>query len=84
MLHMSNSTFFEESWTQFKASLPPGAHAFKADLESHAKAAFMAQMNKMDLVHREEFDIQCAVLQRAIARIKTLEKKLISDQPSEH
>jgi len=33
-------------------------------------------LNKMDLVTREEFDIQAAVLQKTRSRLKALEERL--------
>ncbi len=40
------------------------------------KAAVQSAMGKMDLVTREEFDAQAAVLQRTRERLEQLEKQL--------
>jgi len=47
-----------------------------ADVERNIKA-FMAQaFTRMDLVTREEFDVQTALLERALARVAALEQQL--------
>lgn len=47
-----------------------------ADIERNAKA-FMAQtFSRLDLVTREEFDIQAQLLERALARVAALEQRL--------
>lgn len=47
-----------------------------ADVERNVKA-FMAQaFSRMDLISREEFDIQAELLERALARITALEAKV--------
>lgn len=47
-----------------------------ADIERNIKA-FMAQaFSRMDLVTREEFDIQAQLLERALQRITALESRL--------
>jgi len=40
------------------------------------KSALQAALSRMDLVTREEFDAQTAVLQRTRARLEALEDKL--------
>lgn len=47
-----------------------------ADIERNMKA-FMAQtFSKLDLVTREEFDIQAQLLERALSRVAALEERL--------
>ena len=44
-----------------------------ADIERNVKAFMGQAFNRMDLVTREEFDVQADLLTRAIARIEVLE-----------
>lgn len=56
--------------------LPPGAADLKADFEKNARGAVQAALGKMDLVTREEFDIQATLLQRTREKLDRLEKML--------
>lgn len=47
-----------------------------ADLEKNLKALLAAQLAKLDLVTREDFEVQKALLARAQARLAELEKRL--------
>jgi hypothetical protein len=66
--------------------LPPGVGELKEDFERNARAAVQGALAKMDLVTREEFDVQAALLSRTReklealnARVALLEKQLGSD-----
>jgi BMFP domain-containing protein YqiC len=47
-----------------------------ADIERNVKAFMGQAFNRMDLVTREEFDVQADMLSRALGRIDTLEQQL--------
>lgn len=47
-----------------------------ADVERNVKAFMMQAFSKLDLVTREEFDIESDLLKQAIAKIDGLEKQL--------
>ena len=57
-------------------SLPGGLRDLKADTEKNLRAALHSTLSKMDLVTREEFDIQQGVLARTRAKMETLEKQV--------
>lgn len=57
-------------------ALPPGLQALSLDIRSLIKDAIKEQLLKLDLVPREEFDIQCQVLQRTTAKLAELEQVL--------
>jgi BMFP domain-containing protein YqiC len=57
-------------------AVPPGLAALKADLEQNFKSVLQAGLAKLDLVTRQEFDIQVAVLQRSRERLEALEKRI--------
>lgn len=58
------------------AMLPDGAQAFSEDVKKNLKAALEAGLAKLDLVTREEFDVQAALLARTRAKVDALEKQL--------
>ena len=46
------------------------------DIESNLKAGVTAMLGKLDMVSREEFDVQSEVLARTRAKLETLEARL--------
>jgi len=57
-------------------ALPEDIQHIKKDLEKNLRATLNASFAKMELVTREEFDIQTALLQRTRAKLDTLQEKL--------
>ena len=53
--------------------LPPGVNAFRDEIETNLKMLLKESLGKLDLVTREEFEIQKAVLEKTQARLKQLE-----------
>lgn len=52
------------------------AHSPAADLEKNLKAMLASFFSRLDLVTREEFDVQREVLARTRAKLQELEAKL--------
>lgn len=57
-------------------SLPAGLRDLKQDTARNLRAALHSTLSKMDLVTREEFDIQQGVLARTRAKLEALEKQV--------
>ncbi|MEO6984408.1 MAG: accessory factor UbiK family protein [Paralcaligenes sp.] len=47
-----------------------------ADIERNVKAMMAQTFSRLDLITREEFDIQVGLLERAIARIDALDARI--------
>jgi len=73
---MLDAQKIEEIATKFSQSIPPGAKAFQQDIENNFKQILQSVVAKMDLVTREEFDVQKKVLARTREKIDVLEKAL--------
>jgi BMFP domain-containing protein YqiC len=58
------------------AALPPGVSTIKADLEKNIRAALDGVIGNMNLVSRQEFDVQQKVLERTRIKLEALEKQL--------
>jgi BMFP domain-containing protein YqiC len=71
-----NSTGLDELARRLAESVPPSVRAFAKDLEGNFKAVLQAQLAKLDLVSRNEFDIQAALLARTQAALASLEQRL--------
>jgi len=56
--------------------LPPGFDKIKDDIEGKVRDVLMQQLSKLELVTREEFDIQSKVLARTRAKLDALEKRI--------
>ncbi|OEY66469.1 accessory factor UbiK family protein [Marinobacter sp. X15-166B] len=56
--------------------VPDMAKAAKDDFESHARATVLSVLARLELVTREEFDAQQAVLLRTRAKVDALELRV--------
>ena len=56
------------------SSLPEGLKNLPGELDSNLSAALKGVFTKLDLVTREEFDTQSAVLQKTRQKLEALEK----------
>jgi len=56
--------------------IPEDMTRFQEDVEKNLKSALQATFSKMELVSREEFDIQAELLSRTRALLEELEKKI--------
>lgn len=57
-------------------ALPGGLQTLKADVESNFRAVLQAGLARMDLVTRQDFDVQAGVLARTRAKLEALEARL--------
>lgn len=57
-------------------SVPESLRAFGRDLENNFKAVLQAQLAKLDLVTRQDFDVQAAILERTQAKLTDLDARL--------
>jgi len=71
-----NSTGLDELARRLAESVPPALRSFAKDLESNFKAVLQAQLAKLDLVSRNEFDVQAALLARTQAALAAMEQRL--------
>lgn len=75
---MIQSNDFEILGAQLVKLLPPGMETLKDGLSENLKAVLQNWLADLDLVTREEFDAQTAVLARTRAKLDALEKQLQS------
>jgi BMFP domain-containing protein YqiC len=57
-------------------AVPENLVALRRDLETNFKGVLQAQLGRLDLVTREEFDVQSAVLKRTREKLTALERRL--------
>lgn len=58
--------------------LPSGLRDVQRDLEKNLHAALQSALSRLDLVTREEFDVQAAVLLRTREKLEALEQRVAS------
>jgi ubiquinone biosynthesis accessory factor UbiK len=57
-------------------AVPESVLALRRDLEQNFKGVLQSQLAKLDLVAREEFDVQASVLKRTREKLAALEQRL--------
>lgn len=73
---MLNPKKIEQIIQQVQDSLPQGLKDLGQDAEAKFKQTLQAQLAKLDLVTREEFDVQTQVLIRTREKLAELESRV--------
>ena len=73
---MINTSTIESLVEKVSRSLPTGGQALAEDLKKNLLVALNSALQRMDLVTREEFDVQTELLVRTRARLEVLEAKV--------
>ena len=72
----------DELARQLAESVPRNLRALGEDLEKNFRSLLAAGFERMDLVTREEFDLQTAVLERTREKLEALEARLAEIEAS--
>ena len=67
---------------QLAETVPANVKALGEDVERNFKSLLQSGIERMDLVSREEFDLQTAVLERTREKLEKLEARLAELQES--
>jgi BMFP domain-containing protein YqiC len=73
---MINAKKIEEIAKQVTDSIPPSLKNMASDFEDKAKSVLQSKLSQLDVVTREEFDVQTQVLIKTRSKITELEAKL--------
>lgn len=71
---MMQTDFLNDLARKLSEALPTSLQLLKKDLENNFRAVLQNAFSQLDLVTREEFDIQTRVLERSRERLIELEK----------
>ncbi|MFT7683965.1 ubiquinone biosynthesis accessory factor UbiK [Moritella dasanensis] len=66
----------EEIAKQIHESLPSSVKSLGSEVEKKIHQVLQSQLNKLDLVNREEFEVQTKVLLRTREKLAALEARL--------
>ena len=80
---MDNKTI-ENIAKQISDSMPAGVKEMAGNVEQRVKQTLQQQLSKLDLVTREEMDIQQQMLLRLRERVEQLEAQLTEQNSSNH
>lgn len=64
-------------------AIPPGLNSFKEDLEKNFHAILQSALSKLDLVTREEFEVQKMVLAKTRSKLEDLERRVAAMEQSQ-
>lgn len=71
-----NRSSIEELARKLAEAVPDGMRSIRSDLEENFRGVLQTGLNKLDLVTREEFEVQEAVLLRTREKLEALELRL--------
>lgn len=66
----------EQIARQVHESMPKGIREFGDDVEKKIRMVLQSQLTRLDLVNREEFDVQTQVLLRTREKLALLEQRM--------
>ena len=67
---------FEDLVQRLSSAMPKGIQVLQEDINRNLRASLEAGLGRLDLVTREEFDVQSAVLARTREKVAALEKQV--------
>ena len=73
---MLTSKFIDDLARQISDSIPAGVKNLQADMEKNINTLLQGALGKLDLVTREDFDAQAAVLRRTREKLEQLEQSI--------
>lgn len=71
---MSDQPLIERLVAELGRHLPAGLEQWRGELERSARAVLQEGISRLDLISREEFDIQQQVLARTREKLEALEQ----------
>jgi ubiquinone biosynthesis accessory factor UbiK len=73
---MINVQSIDELAQRLSALVPPGLSEAQRDLERNMRAVLRSGLERMDMVTRDEFDVQRCVLLRTREKVEALERQV--------
>ena len=73
---MIDTKVFDDISKRIAGNMPSGFQVFQDDLKQNVRSAVEAGLSHLNLVTREEFDVQAKVLARTRAKLEALEKQV--------
>ncbi len=75
-MQMQHLKGLEQLVEKLSSAMPDSVKHFQTDIENNLKSGLETNLQKMNLITREEFEIQSAVLLKTRKKVAELEEKL--------
>ena len=72
-----DAKLLDEMATRLSQQIPPGVKTMQEEVQRQFKQVLQSFLAKMELVTREEFDVQTKVLQKTRQRLSALEAQVV-------
>jgi len=73
---MIDTRFIDDTVKRISEAMPTGARRIQEDVERNVRAVLGSTLSRLDLVNRDEFEVQKGVLARSREKIETLERRV--------
>ncbi len=73
---MFDTKTIDDIANRLAGAIPPGLNNLKEDMEKNFHAILQSALGKLDLVSREEFEVQKMVLAKTRSKLEDLEKRV--------
>lgn len=73
---MTDFRFIDDLTRRLGDAMPPGMNQAREDIEAHFRSILNGAFERMDLVTRDQFEAQTAVLERLREKLAELEQQL--------
>lgn len=73
---MIDTKTLDELARRLAATMPAGLIAVQRDIEKNLRAGLESLFQRLDLVSREEYDVQVSLLARSREKLNALEKRI--------
>jgi BMFP domain-containing protein YqiC len=73
---MFDPKFIDDLSHRLHAALPEGVRTLQQDVDRNLRAAVQAALARLDVVTREEFDVQAKVLARTRAQLDAMTRRV--------
>ena len=73
---MFDTKVIDDFASRLADAIPTGLHSLKEDFDKNSHAFLQSALAKLDLVTREEFEVQKAVLTKTRSKLESLEKRV--------
>ena len=73
---MIDAKTLDELARRLAATMPAGLIAVQRDIEKNLRAGLESVFQRLDLVSREEYDVQVSLLARSREKLNALEKRI--------
>jgi ubiquinone biosynthesis accessory factor UbiK len=74
---MFDAKFFDEMSKRLTDVIPENVKMLRSDIEKQFRLVLQTMFAKLDLVTREEFDVQALVLSKTRGKLEKLEQRVI-------